>query len=147
MSLQARQWVVNHPHTHFSSPTSQHADLLNESATKTELIQLLTDLLNKGHIIYFTAIKSDHHDDSGLGLHCHYNGYAVDCWPMKSDIPADWLDASDPKFLEFLKDIGIDTEHYQTGLAGSAYTHEAVTAAGHGVFQDDGGDHVHCGVI
>lgn len=144
MSLEARRALVNSPHTIFQA-LSQRADLLDQNVTQTGLIALLSDLVAKGHIIEFTAVKSDHHNDSGLGLHCHFNGYCADCWPLASATPGDYLDANDPRFTAFCHDAGIDLNEYQEGLAGSAYTHANVTAAGSGVFQDDGGDHVHLG--
>lgn len=139
-----RKALLLHPHTFFQS-ASQWQDLLDAGKTQTWLIALLTDIVNKGHIIEFTAVKSDHHNDSGLGTHCHFNGWCVDCWPLASATPGDYLDASDARFTKFCHDAGFDPHEYQEGLAGSAYTHDNVVAAGSGVFQDDGGDHVHLG--
>lgn len=144
MSIEARQALVNSPNTFFQAQ-SQRDDLLDPNKTQTDLIALLTDLVAKGHIIEFTAIKSDHHDDSGLGLHCHFNGYCADCWPLASARAGDYLDSSDSRFVQFCHDAGFDPYEYQEGLAGSAWTHDAIVAAGSGVFHDDGGDHVHLG--
>jgi hypothetical protein len=144
MSIEARRALVNHPHTFFQAQ-SQRDDLLDPSITQTGLIALLTDLVNKGHIIEFTAVKSDHHNDSGLGLHCHWNGYCADCWPLASAKAGDYLEAGDPRFTKFCHDAGFDPYEYQEGLAGSAYTHANVIAAGSGVFRDNGGDHIHLG--
>ena len=66
MSIQARDMLVNGPNTRFQRQ-SQRNDLLDPGRTKTQLIALLIELTTKGHIILFTAVRSDHHDDSGLG--------------------------------------------------------------------------------
>ena len=144
MSQEARQNLVDSPNTIFQHD-SQRADLLDENKTQTQLIALLSDLVSKGHIIEFTAIRSDHHDDSGLGFHCHAHGFCSDCWPLASTKPGDYLDASDPRFVQFCHNAAIDPYEYQEGLAGSALTHAAVIAAGSGFFTDDGGDHIHLG--
>jgi hypothetical protein len=144
MSIEARKALVDHPHTFFQAQ-SQRDDLLDPNKTRTELIALLTDLVNAGHIIEFTAIKSDHHDDSDLGEHCHFNGYCADCWPLASASAGDYLDASDERFAAFLRDAAHSQWLYQIGLAGSAYTERNVAAAGPSAFHDDGGDHVHLG--
>jgi hypothetical protein len=155
MSIAARRALVRSPNTIFQSD-SQRQDLLDPSKTNTNLIALLGNLIAKGHIIGFTAIHSDHHDDSELApgpLHIGTHqggaqgGYAADCWPMASTTPGDWLDAEDPRFVEFCHDVGIDPFELQRGLAGSALTHDAIVAAGRGFFQDDGGDHIHIGAI
>lgn len=154
MSIEARQALVNSANTVFERD-SQRSDLLDPSKTNTNLIALLGNLVEKGHIIQFTAIHSDHHDDSGLTagplhLRTHQGGpeggYAADCWPLASTQPGDWLDASDSRFIAFCHDVGFDPFEAQRGLAGSAFTHDAVIAAGPGVFQDSGGDHIHIGV-
>lgn len=145
MSLEARQALVHHPNTIFNAQ-SQRDDLLDPAKTQTDLIALLTDLcINKGHIFQFTAIKSDHHNDSYLGEHCHFNGFCADGWPLASHTAGDYLDANDSRFHQFCHDAGFDPFDHQVGLAGSAYTHDNVVAAGSGVFHDDGADHVHLG--
>ena len=146
MSVEARKALIEHKHLFWSNKGSQQGDISDETKTKTNLIELLTDLLAKGHIIFITCVNSDHHDDTNLGLHCHHNGYAFDCWPQNSVSPGDFCNADDPKMLKFLEDAAIDPIWYQTGLAGSAYTHADVVAAGRGVFADDGADHIHLGV-
>lgn len=146
MSQEARDAIVASPNTIFQH-SSQRSDLLDQNVTNTNLIELVGDLLAKGHIIEFTAIKSDHHDDSALGRHCHFNGFCIDCWPLASLTPGDYLSIGDPRCLAFLHDAGIDPVHYQTGLTPDAYTHDAITAAGSGVFEDDGGSHIHLGVV
>jgi len=142
MSLEARHALVNSPNTIFQHD-SQRADLLDPSKTNTNLIQLLTDLVAKNHIIEFTAIRSDHHDDSYLGKHCHAYGDAVDCWPLRSTTPGDYKDASD--LAGFCHDAAIDPAEYQEGLGGSASTHANAVACGRGFFQDNGADHIHLG--
>lgn len=144
MSIDARKALVEHPHTIFRSQ-SQRDDLLDPNKTQTTLIAMLTDLVNKGHIILFTAVRSDHGDDSGLGFHCHAHGFCADTWPLASPRDGDYLESSDPRFVRFCHDAGFDTYDHQVGLAGSAWTHADVIAAGSGVFHDDGADHVHLG--
>ena len=144
MSLEARQGLVDHPHTFFQAQ-SQRDDLLDPNKTQTGLIALLLDLVGKGHIIEFTAVRSDHHDDSGLGLHCHAYGYAADCWPLASATAGDYLDAGDARFQAFLKDAAASSWLYQIGLAGSAAIQVNFAAAGRSAFDDDGADHVHLG--
>jgi hypothetical protein len=154
MSLEARSKLVDSPNTVFTHD-SQRTDLLDPAKTNTDLVALLLELVAKGHIIGFTAIHSDHHDDSGLApgpLHVGTHqggaqgGYAADCWPMASKKPGDFLDANDSRFVAFCHDVGIGSFEFQRGLAGSALTHDAITAAGRGFFQDSGGDHIHIGV-
>jgi len=145
MSLQARQALVNHKNTVFRAQ-SQRDDLLDPNKTQTELIALLMELCEgKGYPIVFTAIRSDHSDDSGLGLHSHANGYCVDCWPLTSPVDGDYLDAGSGAFQAFLEDIAASPWLYQIGLGGSARTDGNRVAAGPTVFDDSGEDHVHIG--
>ena len=144
MSLEARQALVASPNTFFQA-ASQRTDLENPATTQTGLIALLTELVAKGHCIEFTAIKTDHHDDSALGERCHFNGYCADLWPLASATAGDYLDAGDPRFQAFLRDVSASTWLYQVGLAGSAWTSGNAVAAGDTVFHDDGADHIHCG--
>lgn len=149
MSLQARQHLVTHPHIIFANET-QKSDLLDIHLTQTELIAHLLVLLNKGHIIGVTAVFSDHHDDLDLNptsphQGTHTGGWAVDCWPMNSTTPRDWMDATAPRFRAFLNDAGSSPWNYQVGLAGSADTDENRIAAGSTAFSDSGADHVHLG--
>lgn len=117
--------------------------------TQTDLCQALDNLSNKwnpkGIYIGVTAVKTDHHDDSNLGLHCHFNGYCIDFWFLLSRTWGDWMDANDPRFAECCRDAAIDPFEYQEGLAGEALTHDAIVAAGKNFFRDDGGDHIHFG--
>jgi hypothetical protein len=124
---------------------SQQTDLLDIQKTKTELIALLLDIVNAGFILEITAVKSDHHDDSALGEHCHFNGFCADLWPLNSNNPGDYMDASDPRFRKFLSTAAASVWLYQIGLAGSADTPANKEAAGSTVFDDDGADHVHLG--
>jgi hypothetical protein len=144
MSIKERKALVEHPHTIFRRQ-SQRDDLLDPDKTQTDLIALLADLVNKGHIILFTAVRSDHGDDSYLGFHCHAHGFCADVWPLASPQDGDYLDAGDSRFVKFCHDAGFDPYEHQVGLAGSAWTHADVIAAGSGVFHDDGADHVHLG--
>jgi len=145
MSQEARDQLVASANTVFQDD-SQRADLKSPALTQTDLIALLIDLCEtKEHAVEFTAIKSDHHDDRNLGEHCHYNGWCADLWPLASTTAGDYLDAGDPRFQAFLRDVAAAPHLYQIGLAGSAWTEDNVAAAGDSVFQDDGGDHVHVG--
>ena len=144
MSVEARLALVASPRTFFQNDT-QRADLDDPATTQTGLIALLTELVAKGHNIEFTAIKSDHHDDSNLGEHCHFNGYCADLWPLASETAGDYLDAGDPRFAAFLRDVDASQWTYQIGLAGTAWTSANAVAAGDSVFHDDGADHVHIG--
>jgi hypothetical protein len=143
VSIQARQHLVSR--LVFQS-ASQRADLLDLGKTQTQLIALLIGLADRGHIMEITAVRSDHHDDSALGLHCHANGYCVDLWPLTSPTPGSYLDASDPSFQDFLRDAAASPWLYQIGLVGDgADSAENFRAAGPTAFQDDGGAHVHLG--
>jgi hypothetical protein len=124
---------------------SQKSDLMNPEVTQTQLIALLLDIVGKGHTLEITAVKSDHHDDSALGLHCHFNGYAADCWPLNTYTPGDYMDAGTHDFRQFLVDASQSQWLFQIGLAGSADTPANHTAAGATCFSDDGGDHIHFG--
>lgn len=144
MSIQARDNLIASPNTFFQA-TSQKIDLASIELTNTDLIALLAELVAKGHILEFTAIKSDHHDDSALGEHCHFNGYCADLWPLASRTAGDYLDAEDVRFRTFLQDVASSQYLYQVGLAGTAWTSANAVAAGGRVFHDDGDDHVHLG--
>jgi hypothetical protein len=132
---------------------SQKADLLDDSVTKTQLIGLLLELTVRGFHIEITAVKSDHHDDSYLGEHCHFNGYCADCWPLNSPTPGDYMDASSPEFRKFLEAAAASSYRFQIGLAGDgpndptnyADSPANMAAAGSSAFHDDGGPHVHLG--
>lgn len=143
MSQEARQELVN---LLVFQRDVEKGDLLDPNRTQTQLIALLLDLAKgKGWHIEITAVRTDHHDDSALGLHCHANGYAADCWPLASATPGSYLDAGDQRFANFLRDAAASSWLYQIGLAGSAYTSANMSAAGSTAFQDGGPDHVHLG--
>jgi hypothetical protein len=142
VSIEAREALVDSPQTIFQRD-SQRSDLLDPTITQTGLIALLADLISKGWFIEFTAVKTDHHDDSALGLYCHFNGFCADCWPLASANAGDYLDATDPRFVAFCADIAIAIDLFQVGLAGTAWTPKAIAAAGPTCFHDDGADHVH----
>jgi len=144
MSLEARQALVDSPFTIFQAE-SQRTDLLDPAMTQTGLIALLGGLVAKQYFILFTAIRSDHHDDSALGLHCHANGYCADCWVNNSASAQDYADAMAPRFEIFLESAAASPWIFQIGLAGSAWTPTNVAAAGETCFEDDGGDHIHLG--
>jgi len=144
MSQEARQALVDSPNTFFTAD-SQRSDLLDETITQTGLIALLSDLVAKGHIIEFTAIKTDHSDDSALGLHCHFNGYCADLWPLRSRTAGDWIVADN--LGPFCANAAADPCLFQIGLAGTAWTPKAIAAAGPTCFHDDGADHIHLGAV
>lgn len=144
MSVTAREQLVRSPDTFFQR-ASERSDLLDPDVTQTSLIALLLDALKAGFIIEFTAVVSDHSDDSAKGLHSHHNGYAVDCWPLASSSAGDYLDAGDSRFANFLRACASSKYLYQIGLASSAWTLRNQEAAGSTVFHDDGDDHVHLG--
>lgn len=149
MSIEARQALVDHPHTFFQAQ-SQRDDLLDPAKTQTELIALLAYLVGKGHIIEFTAVRSDHHDDSELNpipphTGTHAGGFAADCWPLATAKAGDYLDAADKRLRSFLVDAQNAPCYHQTGLAGSAFTPPNMMAAGPEAFEDDGADHIHLG--
>ena len=145
MSIQARRQLIDSPATFFQHEAEQHADLMDPAKTQTELIALLLELVGKGHVLEFTAIRSDHSDDSCLGYHSHADGFCADLWPLASRTAGDYLDASDDRFAAFLADAARSHWLYQIGLAGSADTRANQIAAGRTEFPDDGADHVHLG--
>lgn len=130
---------------------SQRSDLESVGLTSTYLIGLLTYLVfQRGWPIEITAVRTDHHDDSGLApapehIGTHARGWAVDCWPLYAKIEADYIDAGNPRFQRFLQDCAQAPFLKQIGLGGSAYTPHNVTAAGDTVFQDSVADHIHLG--
>jgi hypothetical protein len=143
MSLAARASLCNRL---IFQNDSQRTDLLNPDKTQTQLIALLIGLLDRGHYLEITAVRTDHSDDSALGLHCHANGYAADCWPLASATAADYLDASTQAFRSFLEDVSDSAWLFQVGLVGDGADSAAnFAAAGRTAFQDDGGPHIHLG--
>lgn len=142
VSIQARLDLVQRS---FFQDRTQSADLVAPNLTQTSLIALLLDITNGGVILEFTAVRSDHSDDSALGEHCHANGWCADVWPLASYKQDDYLDANDPRFARFLSIASRSPFLYQIGLAGSADTSVNRRAAGATVFSDDGADHVHLG--
>ena len=143
MSIAARQSLCDRL---VFQADSQRADLMDSAMTQTQLIALLLDLaVGKRWNLEVTAVRSDHHDDSALGLHCHANGYCADLWPLRSAKPGDYLDAGDVLFQDFLADAAESSWLYQIGLAGSAFTSANMHYAGSTAFEDDGADHVHLG--
>lgn len=140
-----RQTLVNSGHLIFRSD-QQKTDLLNPGITCYGLVLYLTDLcINKGYYIEVTAIKSDHSNDSSLGVHCHFFGWCIDCWPLNSATEGNYMLPDSPEMLKFLHDAGVDVNRWQIGEAGTAWTHAEAIAAGSSVFHDDGADHIHLG--
>lgn len=140
-----REALVNSPKTVFQRD-SQRADLLDPDLTQDALIALLCGLaLERGYWILFTAIRTDHGDDSALGFHCHAHGFCADVWPLHSANPTDYVDAGEPLFVQFLHDAARSAYIHQIGLAGSSYTVANIAACRGRAFHDDGADHVHLG--
>lgn len=154
MSIEARQRIVRSTNVIFTND-SQKSDLLNVNCVRTEVIALLIDLITKGHILEITAIKSDHHDDSGLGKYCHAHGAAFDCWPLihrGMPGPSTWAAAESPQMITLIRDAYASKWRAQVGLAGSADNPILLAAAGFitypenfTLFRDTGDDHVHIG--
>jgi hypothetical protein len=125
---------------------SQRSDLMDPNLTQTGLIALLLDV-TAGTTWEVTAVRSDHHDDSALGEHTHANGYCLDGWPLNSKTPGDYMNANTLVFDKALRAASGSAWLYQIGLAGSAWSDEAVQNAGPTAFHDDGADHIHLGAV
>lgn len=150
MSIATRRALVDHSNTVFQRQ-SQRDDLLDPNKTRTELIALLTYIcITKDHPFEFTAIKTDHHDDSHLsadGTGTHARGYGADGWPLDNRHlrAGAYLEADDARFQRFLRDLANAPFLRQIGLAGEADTSYNRSAAGPTVFSDSGADHIHIG--
>lgn len=141
-----RTSLVRSPRTIFQRD-SQRSDLLDPNMTSSGLIVALQWLvLARGYILEFTAIRTDHHDDSALGPFAHWQARAVDFWTLNSCNAGDYVDPTTHAFRQFLVDLYRAPGHAQTGLAGSANTEACRRAAGPNYFPDSGADHVHFGV-
>jgi hypothetical protein len=138
MSLEMRESLVSRL---FFQDAESKSDLLNPDLTSTNLIQILIDLVNLGHFIEITAVRTDHHPDGYLGIHSHQAGRAVDCWPLNSPTPGDYCD----DLTSFLNDLRKVPGIAQVGLGGSAYSVSNMFKLGSLGFRDDGQDHVHIG--
>lgn len=146
VSLETRAVLVRHPKLILRSD-SQRTDLLSPTLTQSYLVAFLLELLDLGHYIEVTAVRSDHGDDSDLGEHCHANGYCADVWFNNSAQRGDYLSAADSRFVSALFDARHSNYLYQIGLAGSANNAGNRLAAGPTMFIDDGADHVHLGAL
>lgn len=150
MSQEARDRLVNSGSLFFQNP-SQRSDLASVDLTHSELVALLIFLVfDKGWPLEITAVRSDHHDDSGLApgpehIGTHACGWAADLWPLNSRSAGDYTDASEARFQRFLNDVAAAPFLHQIGLAGTADTESNRAAAGSTVFSDSGADHVHVG--
>lgn len=142
MDSRSRQALVNGGHLFFTDD-SQASDLTNSATTTDALLEHIAWIVAAGFHLEVTAVKTDHHDDHLLGEHCHFNGYAIDCWPLTGPTPGAYLDADNPFFQQFLARAAASPNYHGTGLAGSAYTEANLEAAGHNAFEDIGDDHVH----
>lgn len=150
MSLIARAQLVRPGGGLVFQAASQRLDLLNPLVIQTQTIAGLQWLVAKGHVFELTAARSDHHDDSGLGLApgyvgTHARGWAVDGWPLASKKAGDYLDVGDARFQAFLRDARLMPYLMQIGLTSDCYTPANIAAGGATVYLDDGGPHVHLG--
>jgi hypothetical protein len=125
--------------------STQAADLADPDMTQSCLIAYLAYMIGLGWHIEITAVRSDHSNDAALGEFCHQYGYCVDCWPLASATPGDYLDASSLRFQQFLADAAASPWCWQIGLAGEADTEANMKACGQKGFVDDGADHIHLG--
>ena len=140
-----RQALVDSGHLFFQDDT-QSSDLLDPAITQNSLIELLSEVIGFGYHLEITAVKTDHHDDSGLGLHSHFNGYCADLWPLTGPTAGAYIDAGTLTFQGFLTNVASCPNLYQIGLVGDgADSPVNFKAAGPTAFQDDGGPHVHLG--
>jgi hypothetical protein len=147
MSAAVRKAVVDKL---FFQSSSERQDILNESVVKTELVGLLEYLQAKGYYIEITAVTTDHHPDGYLssqpgGAGTHQYGWAVDCWPLNSAKPGDYMDQTTHSFRQFLKDATGYPYTMQVGLGGAAFLQANMDVLCAYGFQDDGSDHVHLG--
>jgi hypothetical protein len=141
---QDRDWLVSHAHAIFIR-ASQQDDLRDENVTKDELIALLIELIEKGHIILFTAVRSDHHPDDDSGFNSHEDGFCADVWPLNSTDPTDYANANEPKMIQFLSDAAGSRWLSQIGLPRGGASASDASAAGRRAFSDDRADHIHLG--
>jgi hypothetical protein len=144
-SVEIREWVAARL---FYQNSTQKSDILDPNKTQTQLISMFEELIKKGYWITITALRSDHHDDSGLGtppLYCgtHARGWAADLWVNNTAKSGDWVDQSTHLFRQFLIDVAKCKFYFQTGLTPDCYTQANIVAAGPGVYLDDGGSHIH----
>lgn len=144
MSQDVRDMIANSANFFWNDPCEKE-DIRDPNRTQTYLISILQELHDKGWYIKFTSVRCDHSDDSSLGKHGHAGGFAVDCWPLASPHATNYLDASDPRFQTFLRDVAKAQYLHQIGLAGSAWTEKNIAACEGEAFHDDGADHIHIG--
>ena len=162
MSLIERQRLVNHPHMFWGDEATQKADFLKEaqpgklfSGTTSQLVALVLEQLDKGHILQATMVQTGHHDDGPRG---HAGGNGMDYWPLATPKQSDWLDASDPRFAQLLEDVGHSQWTFQEGMTGDGsdsaenfhyaekgFICKGAYAPGVSVFEDGGGAHLHMG--
>jgi hypothetical protein len=143
-TLATRLWVASHLVFQDSGP--QKSDVLSIAhGAQTELIAFLEHMIKCGHHIEVTAIRSDHSCD-GMGVGYHYQGWAIDCWPLNSTRPGDYMSVDTHEFRQFLVDAIAGPFYFQTGLGGSANTVVNQFAAGAAWFPDNDEDHIHFGV-
>ena len=144
MSQEVRDMLANSANFFWADPCERD-DIRDNTRTSTYLIALLQTLHDEGWYIKFTSIRCDHSSDANLGRHGHSGGFAVDCWPLNSPNTNDYINATAPRFADFLRAVAAAKYLHQIGLAGTAWTQENVRAAGPTVFHDSGADHIHIG--
>jgi len=125
--------VANHRNISYTNLT-QKADLLDVTVTNTNLIAALKDVLDKGFVVQVTSVKTDHSDDSCLGIpgvynHGHTHGYALDCWC--EDLQS---------FVQYLCDNPLVMK---IGLGGARAQALQITPGATMVFSDNNEPHIH----
>ena len=111
---------------------SQKADLLNPNITTDNLLGALKAAVDAGFVLLITCVKSDHGNDSSLGPHSHYAGFAVDCWPQNEE-----------QLHDFVQSLCTANKHViKVGLGGSAQN-IAVDPGDTMLFIDNSTDHIH----
>jgi len=127
-------------------------DLLNPARTQTQLIALIEHMVDRGHVLEVTMVRTGHHDDghndpSGnpQGIGSHWFGWAVDFWFNRSKRLGDWMDVGEPGFMTGLRDLRLAPYLDQIGMTSDAHNDATVAAAGPRSFLDSGGSHLHAG--
>jgi hypothetical protein len=111
---------------------SQQLDLSNPNVTQPELVLALLHLVHLGHNLLITSVKTDHGDDSALGVHGHSRGYSADLWPV-----------DDSDLQQLIQDCCTNNQWVaRLGLGGSSQS-LSYTAGDTIVFDDNSTDHLH----
>lgn len=142
MSVEVRESLVKRL---FFQDLASKSDLLDPNLTDTYLIEILTEILDRGYFLEITAVRTDHGPDGYLGVHSHQAGRAVDCWPLISAKQNDYLDEDSATFRTFLSTLTKIQDIAQVGLGGTANSTYNMSLLGSLGFVDNGQDHVHIG--